>query len=66
MPRKAKSSSADTHSEAVEAVIAKIPATPGAEGAPGADSQFDPISLLKERLDLQRQLRQPLSLPVTV
>ena len=37
MPRKAKSSSADTHSEAVEAVIAKIPATPGAEGAPGAD-----------------------------
>jgi len=34
MPRKAKSSSAETHSEAVEAVIAK---TPGAEGAPGAD-----------------------------
>jgi len=37
MPRKAKSSSAPVHSEAVEAVIAKIPATPGAEGAPGAD-----------------------------
>src|SRR5471030_1861721 len=37
MPRKAKSSSADTHSEAVEAVIAKNPAVPGAEGAPGAE-----------------------------
>ncbi|MEO6874747.1 MAG: RNA polymerase sigma factor RpoD [Opitutaceae bacterium] len=37
MPRKAKSSSADTHSEAVEAVIAKNPGAPGAEGAPGAD-----------------------------
>ncbi len=38
MPRKAKSSStADTHSEAVEAVIAKNPGTNGAEGAPGAD-----------------------------
>ena len=32
----------------------------------GADSNSDPISLLKERSDLQRQLRQPLSLPVTV
>jgi DNA primase len=31
-----------------------------------ADSNSDPISLLKERSDLQRQLRQPLSLPVTV
>ncbi|HVU32461.1 MAG TPA: DNA primase [Opitutaceae bacterium] len=28
----------------------------------GADSKFDPISLLKERLELQRQLRQPLVL----
>ena len=37
MPRKAKSSSADTHSEAVEAVIAKNPAVPAVEGAPGAD-----------------------------
>jgi len=37
MPRKAKSSSADTHSEAVEAVIAKNPALPAGEGAPGAD-----------------------------
>ena len=32
----------------------------------GADSNSDPISLLKERSDIQRQLRQPLSLPVTV
>ncbi len=32
----------------------------------GADSNSDPISLLKERSDLQRQLRQPLTLPVTV
>lgn len=32
----------------------------------GADSNSDPISLLKERLDLQRQLRQPLQLPVVV
>ena len=32
----------------------------------GADSNSDPISLLKERSELQRQLRQPLSLPVTV
>ena len=37
MPRKAKSSSADTHSEAVEAVIAKNPTLPAGEGAPGAD-----------------------------
>ena len=35
MPRKAKSSSADTHSEAVEAVIAKNQQTPVAEGAAG-------------------------------
>ena len=28
----------------------------------GADSKFDPISLLKERSELQRQLRQPLVL----
>ena len=32
----------------------------------GADSKSDPISLLKERSDIQRQLRQPLSLPVAV
>jgi DNA primase len=32
----------------------------------GADSNSDPISLLKERSDIQRQLRQPLSLPVAV
>ena len=31
----------------------------------GADSNSDPISLLKARSELQRQLRQPLSLPVT-
>jgi DNA primase len=31
---------------------------------PGADSKFDPISLLKERSELQRQLRQPLVLIV--
>jgi RNA polymerase primary sigma factor len=37
MPRKAKSSSADTHSEAVEAVIAKNPPAAGAEGAAGPD-----------------------------
>ncbi|MBS0663315.1 MAG: DNA primase [Verrucomicrobia bacterium] len=30
----------------------------------GADSNSDPISLLRERSDLQRQLRQPLQLPV--
>jgi RNA polymerase primary sigma factor len=35
MPRKAKSSSADTHSEAVEAVIAKNQQAPVAEGAAG-------------------------------
>lgn len=29
---------------------------------PGADSKFEPISLLKERSELQRQLRQPLVL----
>jgi len=29
----------------------------------GADSNSDPISLLKERSDIQRQLRQPLQLP---
>ena len=33
---------------------------------PAADSNSDPISLLKERSAIQRQLRQPLSLPVTV
>ena len=32
----------------------------------GADSHSDAISLLKERSAIQRQLRQPLSLPVTV
>jgi DNA primase len=32
----------------------------------GADSNSDPISLLKERSEIQRQLRQPFSLPVTV
>ncbi|HND60207.1 MAG TPA: DNA primase [Opitutaceae bacterium] len=32
----------------------------------GADSNSDPISLLKERSDLQRQLRQPMQLPVVV
>ncbi len=32
----------------------------------GADSKSDPISLLKERSDLQRQLRQPLLLPSAV
>ncbi len=32
----------------------------------GADSNSDPISLLKARSELQRQLRQPLSLPITV
>ena len=32
----------------------------------GADSNSDPISLLKERSDIQRQLRQPLNLPVAV
>lgn len=32
----------------------------------GADSKFDPISLLKERSDLQRQLRQPLVLAAAV
>jgi DNA primase len=32
----------------------------------GADSNFDPISLLKERSDLQRQLRQPVVLAVAV
>ncbi len=38
MPRKAKPSTADTHSEAVEAVIAKNQQVPaGPEGAPGAD-----------------------------
>ena len=31
----------------------------------GADSKFDPISLLKERSELQRQLRQPLVLVAT-
>ena len=31
-----------------------------------ADSNSDPISLLRERSDLQRQLRQPLQLPVAV
>src|SRR4051812_433447 len=36
MSRKAKSASADTHSEAVEAVLEKNASTP-AEGAPGAD-----------------------------
>ena len=35
MPRKAKSASADTHSEAVEAVIAKNLQTPAVEGAAG-------------------------------
>jgi DNA primase len=32
----------------------------------GADSQFDPISLLKERSEIQRQLRQPLVLAAAV
>ena len=32
----------------------------------GADSNSDPISLLKERSEIQRQLRQPLQLPVVV
>lgn len=32
----------------------------------GADSDSDPISLLKERVELQRQLRQPLVLPAVV
>lgn len=32
----------------------------------GADSNFDPISLLKERSDLQRQLRQPIALAAAV
>jgi len=32
----------------------------------GADSKFDPISLLKERSELQRQLRQPLVLAASV
>ncbi len=32
----------------------------------GADSKFDPISLLKERSELQRQLRQPLALAAAV
>ncbi|MDB6092879.1 MAG: primase [Verrucomicrobia bacterium] len=32
----------------------------------GADSNSDPISLLKERSEIQRQLRQPLQLPVAV
>jgi DNA primase len=32
----------------------------------GADSNFDPISLLKERSELQRQLRQPLVLAAVV
>jgi DNA primase len=31
----------------------------------GADSNFDPISLLKERSELQRQLRQPIVLGAT-
>ncbi len=31
----------------------------------GADSNSDPISLLKERSEIQRQLRQPLRLPAT-
>src|SRR6201990_2680340 len=35
MPRKAKSGSADTHSEAVEAVIEKNQQAPAADGAPG-------------------------------
>jgi DNA primase len=33
---------------------------------PAADSNPDPISLLKERSEIQRQLRQPLQLPVAV
>jgi RNA polymerase primary sigma factor len=37
MPRKAKPTSADTHSEAVEAVIAKNPPAAGVEGAAGPD-----------------------------
>jgi DNA primase len=32
----------------------------------GADSKFDPISLLKERSEIQRQLRQPLVLAAAV
>jgi DNA primase len=32
----------------------------------GADSKSDPISLLKERSEIQRQLRQPLNLAVAV
>jgi DNA primase len=32
----------------------------------GADSNSDPISLLKERSEIQRQLRQPLSLPTHI
>jgi DNA primase len=32
----------------------------------GADSNSDPISLLRERSEIQRQLRQPLQLPVAV
>ncbi|MDB6127412.1 MAG: polymerase, sigma 70 subunit, RpoD family, partial [Verrucomicrobia bacterium] len=35
MPRKAKSATDDTHSEAVEAAIAKNPQHPAVEGAPG-------------------------------
>lgn len=31
-----------------------------------ADSETDPISLLKERSELQRQLRQPIGIPVSV
>jgi DNA primase len=31
-----------------------------------ADSKSDPISLLKERTELQRQLRQPLALAAAV
>ena len=33
---------------------------------PGADSESDPISLLKERSELQRQLRAPLVLAAAV
>lgn len=33
---------------------------------PHADSNADPISLLKERSEIQRQLRQPLGLPAAV
>jgi DNA primase len=31
-----------------------------------ADSEGDPISLIKERSELQRQLRQPVGLPGVV